>query len=73
MKVRWLLPGDILWDSGLDVPTKLKELPAFLRFGGTGYDVLPLRDTMPALGAIIEGLKSMMSKERRSHAFDRGW
>jgi len=48
-------------------------LPKFLQFWGTGYDVLSLRDPMPALGAIIEGLKSMTIKERRSHAFDRGW
>ena len=73
VKVRWLLLGDILWYLGLGVQNKLKELPAFLRFWGTGYDVLSLRDPMPALGAIIEGLKSMTSKERRSHAFDRGW
>jgi len=72
MRVRWLLLGDILWFLGLGVPNMLKELPAFLRFRGTGYDVLSLRDPMPALGAIIEGLKSMTSKERRSHAFDRG-
>ena len=65
--------GDILWYLGLGVPNKLKELPVFLRLRGTGYDVLSLRDPMPALGAIMGGLKYMTSKERRSHAFDRGW
>lgn len=71
MTVRWLLLGDILWFLGAS--NKLKALPEFLKFRGMGYDVLSLRDPMPALGAILEGLKSMTLKERRNHAFDRGW
>lgn len=71
VKVRWLLPGDILWFLGAS--NKLKALPAFLKFRGMGYDVLSLSDPMPALGTILEGLKSMTLKERRDHAFDRGW
>ena len=71
MKARWLLLGDILWFMG--TPNKLKTLPEFLKFRGMGYDVLSFRDPMPAMGVIIEGLKSMTIKERRKHAFDRGW
>ena len=71
MKVRWLLLGDILWFLG--TPSKLKALPEFLKFVGVGYDVLSFRDPMPVLGAILEGLKSLTLKERRNHAFDRGW
>ena len=71
VKVRWLLLGDILWFLGAS--NKLKALPEFLKFRGMGYDVLSSSDPMPALGAILEGLKSLMRKERRSHAFDRGW
>ena len=71
VKVRWLLLGDILWFLGAS--NKLKALPEFLKFRGMGYDVLSLSDPMPAFGVILEGLKSLMLKERRSHAFDRGW
>jgi len=73
IKVRWFLLGDILWFLGIPKPNKLKALPEFLKFRGMGYDVLSLRDPMPALGAILEGLKSLTLKERRNHAFDRGW
>jgi hypothetical protein len=73
VKVRWLLPGDILWFLGIQNSNKLKVLPEFLKFRGMEYDVLSFSDPMPALGAILEGLKSMALKERRSHAFDRGW
>ena len=71
VKARWLLLGDILWFLGAS--NKLKALPEFLKFRGTGYDVLSFSDPMPALGAILEGLKSLTLKERRNHAFDRGW
>lgn len=71
VKVRWLLLGDVLWYLG--APNKLKALPEFLKFRGVGYDVLSFSDPMPALGAVVEGLKSLTSKERRNHAFDRGW
>jgi predicted ATP-grasp superfamily ATP-dependent carboligase len=73
VKVRWLLLGDILWFLGIQNSNKLKALPEFLKFRGMGYDVLPFRDPIPALGTILEGLKSMTLKERRNHAFDRGW
>jgi len=73
IKVRWLLLGDILRFLGIQNSNKLKALPEFLKFRGMGYDVLSLRDPMPALGAVLEGLKSMTLKERRNHAFDRGW
>jgi len=73
VKVRWLLLGDILWFLGIQNSNKLKALPEFLKFRGMGYDVLSFRDPMPALGAILEGMKSMTLKERRKHAFDRGW
>ena len=71
VKVRWLILGDFLWF--LSVPNKFKALPEFLKFRGMGYDILSLNDPMPAFGAIVEGLKSMTLKERRNHAFDRGW
>ena len=71
VKVRWLLLGDILWFLGTS--NKLRALPEFLKFQGMGYDVLSLSDPMPVIGAILDGLKSMTVKERRSHAFDRGW
>ena len=73
VKVRWLLLGDILWFLGIQNSNKLKALPEFLKFRGMRYDVLSFRDPMPALGAILEGIKSMTLKERRNHAFDRGW
>jgi hypothetical protein len=73
IKVRWLLLGDILWFLGIQNSNKLKALQEFLKFSGMGYDVLSFRDPMPALGTILEGLKSLTLKERRNHAFDRGW
>jgi predicted ATP-grasp superfamily ATP-dependent carboligase len=70
-RVRWLLMGDILWF--LTVKNKLKLLPEFLRFWGMGYDILSFDDPLPAVGAIVEGFRSLTIKERRQHAFGRGW
>jgi len=71
VKVRWLLFGDILWF--LSVSNKMKMLPEFLKFWGMKYDVLSFSDPMPALGAVLEGLRSIILRERREHAFNRGW
>jgi predicted ATP-grasp superfamily ATP-dependent carboligase len=70
-KVRWLLPGDILWF--LSTPNKLKSLPEFLKFKGMGYDILSLDDPLPAISYIFYGIKSLTMKERRNHVFKRGW
>lgn len=70
-KVRWLLPGDILWF--LSTPNKLKSLPEFLKFKGMGYDILSLDDPLPAISYIFYGVKSLAMKERRNHVFKRGW
>lgn len=71
VKTRWFLFGDVLWF--LSSPSKLRALPEFLSFRGVKYDVLSLGDPMPVFGALLDGARSMGLKERRSHAFDRGW
>lgn len=70
-KVRWLLPGDILWF--LSTPNKLKSLPEFLKFRGMGYDIISSDDPVPALSYIFYSIKSLAMKERRTHVFKRGW
>jgi hypothetical protein len=69
--VRWLLLGDFLWL--LTHPNKFVAVPEFLKFWGTGYDIASFEDPYPAVGAIIEGSLSLTNKERREHAFERGW
>ncbi len=70
-KVRWLLPGDILWF--LSTPNKLKSLPEFLKFRGMGYDILSLDDPLPAISYVFYSARSLAMKERRTHVFKRGW
>lgn len=70
-KVRWLLPGDILWF--LSTPNKLQSLPEFLKFKGMGYDILSLDDPLPAISYVLYSVKSLAMKERRTHVFKRGW
>ncbi|MFZ3170022.1 MAG: ATP-grasp domain-containing protein [Candidatus Methanoperedens sp.] len=69
-KVRWLL-GDIL--LFLSTKNKLKKLPEFLDVWGIDDDLLSLNDPLPAIGTMMESLSSFTKKERRQHAFNRGW
>ena len=69
-KVRLLL-GDILWF--LNTENKFRKFPEFIEFWGIGDDLLSFDDPLPAVGMIIENIKSFTIKERRKHAFDRGW
>lgn len=71
-KARWLLPGDILWF--LSSQDKFRAFPKFLKFKekNTTYDILSLSDPLPAIGMIIDGLLSLMNRDRREYVFDRG-
>ena len=69
-KVRWLL-GDILWF--LNTKNKVRKFPEFIKFRGIGDDLLSFDDPFPAMGMVIENIKSLTMKERRTHAFNRGW
>ncbi len=70
-KVRWFLPGDILWF--LSTPNKLKSFSEFLKFRGMGYDILSLDDPLPAISYVFYSVRSLAMKERRTHVFKRGW
>jgi predicted ATP-grasp superfamily ATP-dependent carboligase len=52
-RVRWLLPGDIL--HFIHNPRRLSILPEFLDFWdpNTAYDIISLKDPLPALGRIL--------------------
>jgi len=69
-KVRWLLGDFLLF---LSTKNKLEKLPEFFDFRGIGDDLLSVDDPLPAIGMIIENIKSLTLKERRKHAFNRGW
>ncbi|MFZ3385361.1 MAG: ATP-grasp domain-containing protein [Candidatus Methanoperedens sp.] len=69
-KVRWLLGDTLLF---LSSKNKLKKLPEFLDFRGIDDDLLSFDDPLPAIGMVIENIKSLTMKERRTHAFNRGW
>lgn len=69
-KVRWFLGDTLLF---LSSKNKLKKLPEFLDFRGIGDDLLSFDDPLPAIGMVIENIKSLTMKERRTHAFNRGW
>jgi predicted ATP-grasp superfamily ATP-dependent carboligase len=73
VRTRWLLMGDILWF--LKNPEKLKALPEFMKFRDKdlGYDIESFEDPLPAIGAILEAAVSLTKKDRRTHAFNRGW
>ena len=69
-KVRWLLGDTLLF---LSSKNKLKKLPEFLDFRGIDDDLLSFTDPFPVIGTMIESLNSITIKERRQHAFNRGW
>jgi len=71
VKVRWLFLGDILWL--ITHPSKIKALKKFLTFRGQKFDIFDYSDPLPIVGTLIEGLLSLTKKERRQHAFGRGW
>ncbi|RLE42910.1 hypothetical protein DRJ48_02415 [Candidatus Woesearchaeota archaeon] len=69
---RWLLLGDLLWL--LKSKDKLHDLKEFLKFFRKNqiYDIISLKDPLPALGALLEGLEFIFKKKKREHAFNRG-
>lgn len=71
VKLRFLA-GDILWL--LSTPNKLKALREFIKFrdDNLGYAILSLDDPEPMIGFILDNFLSLMRKERRELAFDRG-
>lgn len=71
VKLRFLV-GDILWL--LSTPKKLNALPEFIKFraDNLGYAICSLDDPKPMIGFILDNFLSMMRKEGREHAFDRG-
>ena len=52
-RCRWLLPGDIL--HFIHNPKRVSLIPQFFRFwdGNTAYDILSLKDPLPALGRVL--------------------
>ena len=72
-RVRWLFLGDILWFIGS--PKTGKNLREFFKFyqKDLGYDIFSWRDLGPTFGSISEGVRSFLRKDRRKHAFNRGW
>tara|TARA_Y100001970_G_scaffold291758_1_gene430191 strand:+ start:1037 stop:2194 length:1158 start_codon:yes stop_codon:yes gene_type:complete len=71
VKVRWLFLGDILWL--ITHPFKIKALKEFFKFKGQKFDIFDPSDPLPVIGTLIEGISSLTKKERRQHAFGRGW
>jgi len=69
--VRWLFLGDILWL--LTHPKKISALKKFLDFREQKFDIFSGSDPLPVVGTIIEGLIGLTQKDRREHAFVRGW
>ncbi|TQD27258.1 ATP-grasp domain-containing protein [Methanolobus vulcani] len=71
VKSRWLLFGDILWY--LKCENKIKQAPAFFSKEGAVFDICSRDDPLPIYGTIKYGAYKVLSKEWRSHVFNRGW
>ena len=62
--------GDIYWL--LSSPHPHKDILTFFSYHHrTRYDVLSLKDPLPALGVILEGFLGLMNRDRRRHALKR--
>ena len=61
VRCRWLLPGDIL--HFLSAPSKVKNIPEFLKFGNTNYDILSCEDPGPTLGFMLATLRYLFNRE----------
>ena len=54
---RWLWPGDLL--HFLHNPRRFQLEPSFFQFRGMGYDILSVRDPLPAIGMLLESLRKL--------------
>lgn len=66
---RWLLPGDIL--HFISNPGRFKLKPSFFKFFGKEliYDIISLKDPLPALSRILEMMVFLFDPEMRKIAF----
>jgi len=64
-KCRWLLPGDIL--HFIDNPHRSRLLPEFFHFwdANTTYDILSIRDPLPALARCLTPLTFIYNKDMK--------
>lgn len=64
-RCRWLLPGDIL--HFIHNPKRGRLMPHFFRFWGrnTAYDILSLKDPLPALGRIMTLLTLLYDRDMK--------
>ncbi len=64
-RCRWLLPGDIL--HFIHNPKRGSLIPPFFRFwdGNTAYDILSLKDPLPALGRVLTLLTLLYDQDMR--------
>ena len=64
-RCRWLLPGDIL--HYIHNPRRNKLSPSFFRFWdqNTVYDILSLKDPLPALGRILTPLTFLYNQDMK--------
>ena len=72
-RVRWLFFGDLLWF--LNTKKTINNIKSFFIFRSKNlsYDIFSLNDLGPLYGCFIEAISSFLKKERRKHAFKRGW
>jgi predicted ATP-grasp superfamily ATP-dependent carboligase len=54
---RWLWPGDLL--HFVHNPQRFHLKPSFFQFRGMGYDILSVRDPLPVIGMLVEGLRKL--------------
>ena len=73
IRVRWLFFGDILWF--IKSKKTLQNITSFLTFykKDLSYDIFSWKDLGPLYGAFREAIISFSKKNRRKHAFKRGW
>jgi len=64
-RCRWLLPGDIL--HFICNPERMKLRPRFFNFRdrNTAYDILSLKDPLPALGRIMTPLTFLYDRDMK--------
>tara|TARA_X000000368_G_C23036784_1_gene714910 strand:- start:603 stop:1784 length:1182 start_codon:yes stop_codon:yes gene_type:complete len=72
-RVRWLFFGDLLWF--LNTKKTINNIKSFFVFKNKNlsYDIFSLNDLGPLYGSFIEAFTSFFKKDRRKHAFKRGW
>ena len=70
-KCRWLLPGDFL--HFIHNPRRGRLLPQFFHFrdGNTAYDILSLKDPLPAIGRILTLLTLLYDRDMKTRLRSR--